>query len=299
MSWLLFMDESGHDHKTMPYEVRGGVALQDRKLWPFIRAIASLEQSCFGVRLADYKKEFKGEKLLNKDRLKWAFQDSLQSDEERRRNARAFLSKGLQKAVPTRAEFTGFGQASFQMAHGIFQLLRDHNAKIFAAAIPRSVRPPDNIPAKEYLRKDHVFLLERFHHFVQKVQEQGLLVMDQVEEQHDYRFVKKLERYFVRTTNGILRADWILPSPLFSSSYLSIPIQVADVCIYCINWGFRRWEMDAPTRPMIEQQFAGWIRRLEYQDKRPSTSGGTKKVLGIVFVANPYGSGESALRGKK
>ena len=28
MAWLLFLDESGHDHKQMPYEVRGGVALQ-------------------------------------------------------------------------------------------------------------------------------------------------------------------------------------------------------------------------------------------------------------------------------
>ncbi len=68
MSWLLFMDESGHDHKQMPYEVRGGIALQDRRVWPFIRAVASLEENCFGVRLADFKKEFKGAKLLDKDR---------------------------------------------------------------------------------------------------------------------------------------------------------------------------------------------------------------------------------------
>ncbi len=292
MSWLLFMDESGHDHKQMPYEVRGGVALQDRKVWPFIRAVASLEQSCFGVRLADFKKEFKGEKLLDKNRIAWALQDPLQADDERRRNARAFLSKGLQKATPARAEFTGYGQASLQMAQGIFQLLREHDAKIFAAAILRGVKAPDNVPAQEYLRKDHVYLLERFYYFAHKKQEQGLLVMDQVEEQHDYRFARKLERYFVRTIKGTQRADWIVPSPFFSSSYLSIPIQVADVCVYCINWGFRRGGMNAPTRTKIEEQFAGWIRRLEYQDKRPSGRGRTKKVLGIVFVQNPYGSGE-------
>lgn len=27
MSWLLFMDESGYDHRVMPYEVTGGIAL--------------------------------------------------------------------------------------------------------------------------------------------------------------------------------------------------------------------------------------------------------------------------------
>src|SRR3972149_11278326 len=105
MSWLLFMDESGHDHKTMPYEVRGGVALQDRRVWPFIRAISSLERDCYGVRLADYQKEFKGAKLLDEKRIEWAFQDPSQTEEERRRNARAFLSKGLQHVAPTRAEF--------------------------------------------------------------------------------------------------------------------------------------------------------------------------------------------------
>ena len=27
MAWLFCIDESGHDHKSMPYEVRGGVAI--------------------------------------------------------------------------------------------------------------------------------------------------------------------------------------------------------------------------------------------------------------------------------
>lgn len=39
MSYLLFMDESGHDHKVVPYEVRGGICLQIGRLWPFIQAI--------------------------------------------------------------------------------------------------------------------------------------------------------------------------------------------------------------------------------------------------------------------
>jgi hypothetical protein len=295
MSWLLFMDESGHDHKTMPYEVRGGVALQDRKVWPFIRAVSGLEQSCYGVRLADFKKEFKGEKLLDRKRIEWAFQDPLQSDDERRRNARAFLSKGLQKAPATRAEFSGYGQACFQMAQGIFQLLRDYEAKIFAAAIPRGVRAAENNASVDYLRKDHVFLLERFYYFCHKWQEQGLLIMDQVEEQEDFRFVRRLERYFARTTKGIQRADWIVPSPLFSSSFLSIPIQVADVCIYCINWGYRRpsWGMNAPTREEIKEQFAGWLRQLEYQDRRQISEGRMKKLYGIVFEPDPYGSRKS------
>ena len=293
MSWLLFMDESGHDHKQMPYEVRGGIALQDRRVWPFIRAVASLEENCFGVRLADFKKEFKGAKLLDKDRMAWAKRDVRQSHEERKRNARAFLSKGLQKVSPKRSEFTGYGQACLEMAQGIFRLLRDHEAKLFASVIPRGVKSPEDHAAKTYLRKDHVFLLERFYHFVRKRQEQGLLVLDQVEEQSDLAFVRQMERYFVRTAKGTQRADWIVPAPFFSSSYLSVPIQVADVCIYCINWGFRRpkWGLNAPTRPEIEQNFSGWISRLENKDRIKKQSGTPKTLYGIVFVRNPYGPG--------
>ena len=32
MAWLFFIDESGHDHKHMPYEVRGGFAIHVSEL---------------------------------------------------------------------------------------------------------------------------------------------------------------------------------------------------------------------------------------------------------------------------
>ncbi len=49
MSYLLFLDESGHDHKNAPYEVRGGVALHAEKLWPFVQGMKKLEEACFGA----------------------------------------------------------------------------------------------------------------------------------------------------------------------------------------------------------------------------------------------------------
>lgn len=64
MAWLLFMDESGHDLKDSPYEVRGGFTLADTHLWPFVQDVLRLELSCFGARLADYKLEEKGKKVL-------------------------------------------------------------------------------------------------------------------------------------------------------------------------------------------------------------------------------------------
>jgi hypothetical protein len=39
MSYLLFIDESGHDRKEAPYEVLAGLAVEDQKLWGLIQRV--------------------------------------------------------------------------------------------------------------------------------------------------------------------------------------------------------------------------------------------------------------------
>lgn len=80
MSWLLFLDESGHDHRTMPYEVRGGIALHASELWPFVQDMQRLELASFGTPLHHFRTELKGCKLLDKDRFKWAAQGEKTDD---------------------------------------------------------------------------------------------------------------------------------------------------------------------------------------------------------------------------
>jgi hypothetical protein len=94
MSYLLFLDESGHDHRTMPYEVRGGVALHASELWPFVQDMQRLELASFGTALHQFRAELKGCTLLDKDRFKWATQEPPMPDEERRKHCRGFLTKG-------------------------------------------------------------------------------------------------------------------------------------------------------------------------------------------------------------
>src|ERR1035441_10635980 len=103
MAWLLFMDESGHSHKELPYEVRGGYALADTHLWPFVQDMLRLELSCFGARLADYKSEVKGMKLLSKDRFEHAAQMPEIENVKRQHLCRALLQAGLEKRPPTRS----------------------------------------------------------------------------------------------------------------------------------------------------------------------------------------------------
>ena len=268
MAWLLFMDESGHSHKELPYEVRGGFALADTQTGRSSRTFCGLSLSCFGARLADYKSEIKGMKLLSKDRFEHAGQMAEIEADERQRHCRALLQAGLEKRPPTREQLTAYGQASLGMAEGIFDLLDRHKALLFASAVPRGTgKPPRGAPPPpDILRKDHTFLLERFFYFLERERQMGLLVLDEVEKQEDRRFVQRLQQYFVKTANGRERSRWIVPSPFFVASDMALPVQVADVVIYAINWGYRHpAEMTAPTRPEIEARFGARIEKLKWK----------------------------------
>jgi hypothetical protein len=107
MSYLLFLDESGHDHQNMPYEVRGGIAVHASQLWPFIQDMQRLELASFGTALHQFKTELKGCKLLDKDRFKWAAQEQQMPDEERRKHCRGFLTKGAGEEVTNKTGVHG------------------------------------------------------------------------------------------------------------------------------------------------------------------------------------------------
>lgn len=288
MSFLFFLDESGHDHKNMPYEVRGGVVLHSSVLWSFVRDMMALEVDAFGDRLHVYGTEIKGHKLLDRDRFRWSDQAGELDPMTRRANSTAFLRKSVSGGAPTRIEFTAYGQASLMMARGIFDLLEKHGGRVFACAIPRGAHK-GIVPPADYLRKDQVFLLERFYYFLEESKQTGLLVMDETEKKTDRQFVARLQRYFTLTHTGQLRSKWIVPSPFFVSSDMAYPVQAADVCIYCINCGFRIADrgMDAEVRPEIATEFAQRLSRLQWQCERgPDVERFVS--YSIVYVPDPY-----------
>ncbi len=296
MSWLLFLDESGHDHRVMPYEVRGGIAIHASRLWSFVQHMQRLELASFGTELHQFRVELKGCKLLSKDRFKWASQKPPMPKEVRRKHCRGFLTKGLEKKPPSRDEFTAYGQACLEMATGVFELLRDHDARLLAAAIPRDTVKPETFEAREFLRKDHVFLLERYFYLLEHERQHGLLVMDEVEKTEDRRFVRRLEAYFRNTQTGRYRSAWIVPTPFFVSSDMAYPVQAADLAIYAVNWGFR-----LPTRGMAEavreeiaENYGRWLAQLQFRGQG-YRDGVVHDAYGIVYVPDPYTAREGDL----
>lgn len=293
MSYLLFLDESGHDHKNMPYEVRGGIAIHARALWAFVQGMQRLELDSFGCQLHQFRKELKGSTLLDRKRFKFADQDQPMEPESRRKHCRGFFTKNLQHKRLKREEFTAYGQACLVMARGIFQLLHQHDAVLFAAAIPRGTRQ-GNAVLLDYLRKDQVFLLERYFYFLEEKREHGLLVVDEVEKVADRKFVRRLEAYFTLTAPGRERTVWIVPSPFFVASDMIYPMQAADLCIYCINWGFRlpTQGMAADMRKEIAKEFGPWMNRLQFRGQG-YRDGNVFATYGICFVPNPHGPGRA------
>jgi hypothetical protein len=83
-----------------------------------------------------------------------------------------------------------------------------------------------------------------------------------------------------------------VPAPLFVASDMTLPVQAADLAIYCVNRGYRlpKQGMDAPARPEIVEEFAPWLKALQYRD-RVEREGRTFDSYGILFVPNPYGEG--------
>jgi hypothetical protein len=285
------MDESGHDHRTMPYEVRGGVALHVSTVWPFELAWKNLEQASFGCQLGEYRLEIKGSHLLDKDRWKWAAQGPRMPETQRQSLCRKFLTKGLEKKRPARDEFTAYGQACLEMARGIFDLVHAHEGVVFAAAIPRNVVRPNTFEADEFLRKDHVFLFERFFYFLDEEQSHGVVVMDESDKMEDGRFVRRMQDYFTKTSVGRYRASRIVPSPLFVASEMSHGVQAADICMYALNVGFRlpKSGMSAEVRMEIAEEFGPWLHSLQWKGVG-HRQGDYYTSYGITFVPDPYGS---------
>ena len=175
------------------------------------------------------------------------------------------------------------------MAQETFGLLKRHEVALFASAIPRGAAKPPAYDFDEYLRKDVVFLLERFFYFLEREREYGILVMDETEKRGDQKFVTRMERYFTKTATGRYRTAWIVPTPLFVSSEMTYAVQAADLCIYCINWGFRLpgRGMNAERREEIAEMFGADLASLQFRGQG-YREGEVFETYGIVYVPDPY-----------
>jgi hypothetical protein len=272
MSWMLFIDESGHDGRHSPYEVLAGLAVEDRALWRLIQALRSAQVDHFGIRLFDaYRAEAKGQKLLNRKTFRLAAQKQALDPSVRRDLAHQALTDG---ANVKGDQLTALGQAKLAYVAEALRLCRAAGAVAFASIIPNDVERPPN--AFDFIRKDYAFLFERFFHFLNGhlsvPKPMGLIAFDELEQQQSQILLHQMERYFMHTNNGRTRSRLIVPEPFFVHSDLTTMIQMADLVAYTISWGVR---LQAGNRPMTQPKrdeldpFATEVCRLRYHAATP------------------------------
>lgn len=256
MAYFLFIDESGHDRSVAPYEVLAGVAIEDKNLWNLIQRIHEVEYEHFGMRISEGQLELKAKKLLKKKTFKLASQMSAFSKPDRMKLTKSCLEKGKSKNTTiresvTRAELTALGQAKISFVERVLELCAQYHVRAFSGIVDTSApRMFDN----DYLRKDYVYLFERFYYFLedQPGDTMGLVVFDESEKSRCHILLNQMEKYFIATSKGRTRSAKIIPEPFFVHSDLTSAIQLADIVAYIISWGVRFSGMTRARREELE-----------------------------------------------
>jgi len=264
VAYLLFLDESGHDRKKSPYQVLAGIAIEDLNLWNLINAIHESEYRHFGARYSVEDRELKGKKLLKRKTYRLASQMPPIEEEYRRELAKQCLEQG---ETAGKDEITALSQAKIAFCGDVLDICGRFRCRVFASIVSREAPIPDDVG--DYLRKDYVYLFERFFYFLEDLgtHQAGIGVFDEFEKSRSHMLVEQMSRYFKFTAKGKHRSSQIIPEPFFVHSDLTTGIQIADLTAYTINWGFRTGDMTEPNRqeldPLVDR-----ICRLRYRTIR-------------------------------
>jgi uncharacterized protein DUF3800 len=248
MAFFLFVDESGQDHHDSPYEVLAGFAIDDRDLWSFISAGRDLEIDCFGRKYNEIGSEIKARTFLKRKTFRLAAQLPPIQTQERTALAKKALDDG---ASVSRKELTALAQAKLDYVRKILQLCSQYQCKVFAFIIADEKSIPTD---HDMLRKDYVYLFERFYYYLEDKREQprGVIVFDELDKSASHLLLNQTDRYFKRSAKGRFRARLIIPEPFFVHSDLTTGIQVVDFIAYVMSWNFRVGKLKKPSRVELD-----------------------------------------------
>ena len=250
MSWLLFLDEPGDQQADLPYGVLTGLAVEDAQVWPLARRLIDAQEQFFGRQVtgADHA-AFDAASLLGPEvyrasqrlpELDW--QDILRQ---------ANPNRGGPGPDPLEAE-VALARAKIAYCEYALALAKDYGATAFVILIPRELLA---LQFNRKLRKDYAYLFERFYYFLTSKgrDEFGIFVKAQHVVGRKYVGVENIEEYFARTTNGRVRAQRIIPTPLYADGTLGILSSLANIVSYGSSWTIRLPGMSQPVRPEMDR----------------------------------------------
>ena len=268
MAWLLFIDESGQDHKHSPYEVLAGVAIHDQNLWKLICELQDAEIAHFGRRYSQGARELKGKHLLKNKTFHHARLNVPVLPNEVPALAKEALDDGKKNGSPRHLKALALAKIGYVTA--AFSICATHGCKVFASI----VEPDAPLSASGGIRKDYAYLFERYFYFLEDHASEsghaqhGILVFDEIEKSRSHILIDQASQYFSKTATGKLRASLIIPAPFFVHSELTTGIQIADLAAYCVSWGFRKIaQMKTPGRTELAP-YADQLARMRHRTYR-------------------------------
>lgn len=266
MTYFLFVDESGHDHRASPYEVLAGIAIRDRDLWNVIVALHAAEERHFGRRYSDGPSELKGKRLLRAKVFHYARLAVEVVPEDVSVLARAALDDG---AKATARHWKALALAKLAYVHEVFDICARFGCKAFASIVETDAHPTTS----DGLRKDYAYLFERLFYFLEDLSppDFGVIVFDELEKARSHILIEQARRYFTDSATGRHRASLILPEPLFIHSELTTGVQIADLIAYVVSWAFRLPAMTKPARSEMES-LSRKVASLRYRAVRSATA---------------------------
>jgi hypothetical protein len=206
---LLFVDESGHDKHKIPYEVLAGVAIAEPDLWNLVQAIRSAEREHFGGYLRNLVAgEIKGRSLLKTKRFKSAARNVQIAPEELvdltyscLRKGVAASQQGLADSGSTEREIVAYSRQVLSFVHKVIDLAAGYNVQVFASVVDLAAPRPE----PNRLRKDYVYLFERYFYFLETLpmRERGLVVFDELDKAQSHILLQQMAAYFL----GLRQAD--------------------------------------------------------------------------------------------
>lgn len=287
---LLFIDESGQDHRAMPCEVLAGVAIAQRNLWNLVKAIRGAEKEHFGDYLRNLRvSEAKAKRFLKRKCFRLANQRIDISEQELPRLAHSTLRTGMEARVAhtaeskvTARELTGYSRSVLRFVHAVLDIAAVFDVKVIASVVDAGAAQS----GRDVLRKDVVYLFERYFYLLKEQcpERQGLVVFDELERSKAKHLIERMAEYFLGTKTGKVRSSLIVPAPFFVHSELTTGVFLADLAAYVLGWAWRLERMPQPSRDELKP-FAKKLHEMQFHGQKPKRNGmGYWPLHGIVYL---------------